>query len=55
MALLATPEVLETAAVLALLGGTVIWALNFAGGAVGAVLGRADASPSPDDGGNDES
>lgn len=33
-ALLATPEVLEAAAVLALLGGTAIWAVNFATGAV---------------------
>ncbi|CAM9119870.1 unnamed protein product [Ectocarpus sp. 4 AP-2014] len=37
-ALLATPEVLEAAAVIALLGGTAIWALNFATGAVGALL-----------------
>lgn len=37
-ALLATPEVLEAAAVIALLGGTAIWALNFAMGAVGALM-----------------
>ncbi|CAN0211299.1 unnamed protein product [Ectocarpus fasciculatus] len=37
-ALLATPEVLEAAAVIALLGGTAIWALNFASGAVGALM-----------------
>eukprot|EP00752_Nemacystus_decipiens_P014686 g13082.t1 len=41
-ALLATPEVLEAAAVVALLGGTVIWALNFATGAVGALMSGRD-------------
>eukprot|EP00903_Cladosiphon_okamuranus_P019807 g18205.t1 len=45
-ALLATPEVLEAAAVLALLGGTAVWALNFATGAVGwLVSGQRDSSP----------
>lgn len=44
-ALLATPEVLEAAAVLALLGGTAVWALNFATGAVGALIsGQRDSS-----------
>ena len=37
-ALLATPEVLEAAAVLALLAGTAAWAVNFAAGTVGALL-----------------
>lgn len=37
-ALLATPEVLEAAAVLALLAGTAVWAVNFAAGMVGALL-----------------
>lgn len=48
-AVLVTPEVLEAAAVLALLGGTVLWALNFAKGAVGAVMSRNDASHEDED------
>ncbi|CAN0401196.1 unnamed protein product, partial [Scytosiphon promiscuus] len=49
-ALLATPEVLEAAAVLALLGGTAIWALNFATGAVGSLLsGRSKSSEDKED------
>lgn len=53
-ALLATPEVLEAAAVVALLGGTAIWALNFATGAVGALMpGKRDSSQE-EDGDEDE-
>lgn len=39
VAVLATPELLETAAVLAFLGGMVLWAINFTTGAVGAFAG----------------
>lgn len=48
-AILATPEVLEAAAVLALLGGVVLWATNFATGAVGAVMGRRNSDDDDDD------
>lgn len=44
MALLATPEVLEAAAVVALLGATALWAINFAATAVGRVMGPRDES-----------
>lgn len=50
MALLATPEVLEAGAVVALLGGVVVWALNFATGAIGSALdARSDSSPEEDE------
>lgn len=42
VALLATPEVLEAAAVVTLLGGTVLWAINFAATAVGWVMRPRD-------------
>ena len=49
-AVLATPEVLEAAAVVALLGGVIVWALNFATGAIGSVLDdRSDSSPDDDE------
>lgn len=48
-AILATPEVLEAAAVLALLGGVALWAINFATGAVGAVTGRKDSNEDDDE------
>lgn len=40
LAVLATPEVLEAAAVLAFIGGMVLWALNFIKVTFGAVVGN---------------
>ncbi len=56
-ALLATPEVLEAAAVLALLAGTAVWAVNFAAGMMGALLppdGQRSSSEEEEGGGRDE-
>lgn len=49
--MLATPELLEAAAVVALLGGTALWAISFASGAIGAMVttGRNDASDEDED------
>lgn len=46
-AILATPEVLEAAAVMTLLGGVVVWALNFASGAVGSIGSVMDGGSDP--------
>lgn len=48
-AILATPEVLEAAAVLAFLSGMVIWAVNFTRGAVTALRATAIPTPGEDD------